>query len=179
MTGLSFLSIFKPSSLIYRFFYCYDLVYYLWYESEVAQSCPTLCDLMDCSLPGSSVHGIFQARVLEWFAISSSRESSHPRDQTQVSCIVGRCFTIWTTRKDAICGMKVNVIPFSILFPQMMLKKTVDTNILAYYNVKLKFSVKSQSTHWDILMTWQRSELLENLNCFHRKRSLRIIVILH
>ena len=39
-------------------------------ESEVAQSCPTLCDPMDCSLPGSSVHGIFQARVLEWVAIA-------------------------------------------------------------------------------------------------------------
>ena len=42
-------------------------------ESEVAQSCPTLTDPMDCSLPGSSVHGIFQARVLKWVAISSSR----------------------------------------------------------------------------------------------------------
>ena len=41
-------------------------------ESEVAQSCPTLCDPLDCSLPGSSIHGIFQARVLEWGAIASS-----------------------------------------------------------------------------------------------------------
>ena len=87
MTGLSFLSIFKPSSLIYRFFYCYDLVYYLWYESEVAQSCPTLCDLMDCSLPGSSVHGIFQARILDWVAISFSVGSSWPRDWTRISCV--------------------------------------------------------------------------------------------
>ena len=45
-------------------------------ESEVAQSCPTLCDPMDCSLTGSSVHGIFQARVLEWVSISFSRGSS-------------------------------------------------------------------------------------------------------
>ena len=44
-------------------------------ESEVAQSCPTLSDLMDCSLPGSSVHGIFQARVLEWGAITFSNSS--------------------------------------------------------------------------------------------------------
>ena len=43
-------------------------------ESEVAQSCPTLCDPMDCSLPGSSVHGIFQARVLEWGAIAFSEQ---------------------------------------------------------------------------------------------------------
>ena len=61
-------------------------------ESEVAQLCPTLCDPMDCSLPGSSVHGIFQARVLECICISSSRGSFQPRDRTQVSRIVGRCF---------------------------------------------------------------------------------------
>ena len=49
-------------------------------ESEVAQSRPTLCDPMDCSLPSSSTHGIFQAIVLEWVAKSFSRESSQPRD---------------------------------------------------------------------------------------------------
>ena len=68
-------------------------------ESEVAQSCPTLCDPMDCSLSGSSVHGIFEARVLEWIAISFSRGSSRPRNQTWVSRIAGRCFTIWATRE--------------------------------------------------------------------------------
>ena len=52
---------------------------------------------MDCSLPGSSVHGIFQARILEWIAISFSRGSSQPRDWTRVSHIAGRCFTIWAT----------------------------------------------------------------------------------
>ena len=61
-------------------------------ESEVAQSCPTLCDPMDCSLPGSSIHGIFQARVLEWVATSFSRESSQLRDRILVSRIAGRCF---------------------------------------------------------------------------------------
>ena len=59
-------------------------------ESEVAQSCLTLCNPMDCSLPGSSVHGIFQAVVLEWIAISFSRGSSQPRARTQVSRIVDR-----------------------------------------------------------------------------------------
>ena len=68
-------------------------------ESEVAQLCPTLCDPMDCSLPGSSIHRIFQAKVLEWVAISFSRGSSWPRDWTQVSCIAGRRFTIWATRE--------------------------------------------------------------------------------
>ena len=51
-----------------------------------AQSCLPLCDPMDCSLPGSSICGILQARILEWVAISSSRESSLPRDRTHVSC---------------------------------------------------------------------------------------------
>ena len=68
-------------------------------ESEVAQSCPTLCDPVDCSLPGSSVHGIFQAIVLEWIAISFSRGSSQTRDWTQVSGIVDRHFTVWATRE--------------------------------------------------------------------------------
>ena len=57
-------------------------------ESEVAQSYLTLCDPTDCSLPGSSVHGIFQTLVLEWIAISFSSGSSGPRDGTQVSRIV-------------------------------------------------------------------------------------------
>ena len=67
--------------------------------SEVAQLYPTFCDPMDCSLPGSSVHGIFQAIVLEWIAISFSRGSSRPRDRTQVSRIVDRRFTVWATRE--------------------------------------------------------------------------------
>ena len=61
-------------------------------ESAVTQSCPALCDTINCSLRDFSVHGIFQARVLEWVAISFSRGSSWLRDQTRVSCIVGRCF---------------------------------------------------------------------------------------
>ena len=60
----------------------------------VAQSCPTLCNFMDCNLPGSSVHEILQARILEWVAIPSSRGSSRPRDQTQVSCIAGTFFIV-------------------------------------------------------------------------------------
>ena len=59
-------------------------------ESEVAQLCLSLCNPVDCSPPCSSVHGIFQARVLEWVAISFSRGSSRPRDRTQVSRIVSK-----------------------------------------------------------------------------------------
>ena len=56
-------------------------------HAQLLQSCPTLCDPMDRSPPGSSVHGILQARILEWIAISSSRGSSQPRDRTCFSCL--------------------------------------------------------------------------------------------
>ena len=69
--------------------------------SEVAQWCLTLCDPRDCSLPGSFIHGVFQARVLEWVATSLSRRSSWPRDWTRVSCSVGRHFT---TREVTVQG---------------------------------------------------------------------------
>ena len=60
----------------------------------VPQSCPALCDPMDCSPPGSAFHGILQGRILEWVAILFSRGSSQPRDRTQVSCIADRFFSI-------------------------------------------------------------------------------------
>ena len=56
-------------------------------QAQSFQSCPILCDPMDCSPPGSSVHGILQARILEWVAMSSSRGSSQIRDQNCISCI--------------------------------------------------------------------------------------------
>ena len=68
-----------------------------------SQSRLTFCDPMDCSLPGLSVHGIFQARILEWVAISFSKRFSQPRDWTQVSHIVGRRFTIWATSEVLPC----------------------------------------------------------------------------
>ena len=60
------------------------------------------CNPVDCSLPGFSIHGIFQARILEWVAISFSRRSSGPRDWTQVSQIAGRLFTVWVTRESEL-----------------------------------------------------------------------------
>ena len=97
------------------------LIFFLWLwfteasflpqsESEVAQSSRTLWDPMDCSLPDSSIHGVFQARVLEWVAISFSRGSSRPRDQACVSCIAGRCFTVWATRESfpKACFIPIN-----------------------------------------------------------------------
>ena len=73
----------------------------------VAQLCPALCNPMDWSPPGSSVHGIFQARILEWVAISSSRGSPLPKDWTHVSCIsCVACgfFTFWVTREARLRG---------------------------------------------------------------------------
>ena len=67
-----------------------------WFSCSVVSNS---CNPMDCSPPGSSVHGISQARVLEWVATSFSRGSSRPRDQTQVSCIASGFFTIWATGK--------------------------------------------------------------------------------
>ena len=67
--------------------------------AKLLQLCPTPRDSMDCSLPGSCVHGNLQARILEWVAIPFCRGSSPPRDQIRVSHIAGRFFTIWSTRK--------------------------------------------------------------------------------
>ena len=64
------------------------------------------CDPVDYSPPGSSVHGILQARILEWVAISFSRGSSRPKDRTQVSCIAGTCFNLWATRETLIFTQK-------------------------------------------------------------------------
>ena len=66
-------------------------------KALVTQSCPTLCDPMGCSPPGTSVCGVSQARILEWVALSFSRVSSRPRDRTLVSCIAGSFLTIWAT----------------------------------------------------------------------------------
>ena len=74
--------------------------YYSYYVCVlVTQSCLTLFNPMDCSPPGSSVHGILQAWTLEWVAVPFSRGSSWPRDQTWISCIAGRFFIAWATRE--------------------------------------------------------------------------------
>ena len=103
--------------------YCWNLIvstekhqpFLLKKVSEVTQSCPTLCDPMDYSLPGSSVHGIFQARVLEWVAIAFSRRSSQTRDWTWVSRIVSRCFTTLAIREEFPFPLKSRIIKFSPL----------------------------------------------------------------
>ena len=70
------------------------------FESELVLSCSTLRSPMDCSPPGSSIHVILQARILEWVSFSFTRGYSWPRERTQVSHIAGRHFNLWATRED-------------------------------------------------------------------------------
>ena len=100
-------------------------------ESEVAQSCPILCDPIDCGLPGSSVRGIFQARVLEWVAISFSRRSSQPWDWIRVSHIVGRRFTVWAAR----WAYGVKWLSWNLAYSKSSVKIRYD-----YFSVKYLFS---------------------------------------
>ena len=84
---------------IHNNYYLFSTSYVLDKCVLVAQSWPTLCNPVDCSPSGSSVHGILQARILEWVAIPFSRQSPWLRAQTLVSCIVVRFFNVWTTRE--------------------------------------------------------------------------------
>ena len=124
--------------------------------SEVTQSCPTLCNPMGRSLKGSSVHEIFQARVLEWVAISFSRGSSQPRDRTQVSCIAGRCFTVWATMR------QIDSLIYFLLFFFFLLA-LIDRLLL----VHLEFIFVS-------LMRWKWN----NLSLPHVELSSSVIIVL-
>ena len=94
---------------------------------------PTLCDPMDCSLPGSSVHGIIQARILEGVAISFSREvyPSQPRGWTQVSRIVDRRFTVWATSK----------VPFFFFLFLLKPFKNLNTGLQLYHKETAYFLI--------------------------------------
>ena len=132
--------------------------------NEVAQLCPTLCNPMDCSLPGSSLHGIFQARVLEWVAISFSRGSSWPRDRTQVSRIPGRCFNLWATREAQIwLQSRSNSKSISNFFSE--LKIWDDQYYYVINNLDLKcriLSTKTMKWSWSFLKRWKNGRKLEN-----------------
>ena len=112
----------------------------------VAQACLTLCDPMDCSLTGCSIHEILQARLLEWVAFPFSRESSQPRDWTWVFCIADRFFTIratrlhyWTCLEKTVVLMPLLIIhntgsekactkkPYGLDLPKLLVPETPDT----------------------------------------------------
>ena len=86
---------------------------FVFLKALVTQSRLTLWDHMDCSLSGSSVHGIFQARILKWIVISFSRGSSQPRGRNWVSYIASRVFIIWATRGDQFCLLQFSSVQFS------------------------------------------------------------------
>ena len=97
-----------------------------------AQSCPTRCDHVDCSLGGLFIHGILQSRILEWVTISSSRGSSRPRDWTCVSFItcIGRCILTTSATWGALCD--ANVQPSVENSPKRDLKNTLETSVLIF-----------------------------------------------
>ena len=126
-------------------------------KALVTQSYPNLCNPMDCSSPGSSIHGILQARILEWFAISFSRGSSRPRYQTWVSCIPGRFFTIWTTREAPLLVLK-SILYFLIRHNtgkyqsnQKMVRRKLNVTNYVLISVKDSSGRQSQQLSWDAL----------------------------
>ena len=110
-----------------------------WWSHSVV----SLCDPMDCNLLSFSVHGILQARILEWIAISFSRGSSRPRDRTRVSRIAGRRFNLWASR-EALSG---NEFSFTSQLVRSWYHK------FSYYFIKIHWSTWhfewiSFSLHW-------------------------------
>ena len=104
------------------------VLWFIWkVKMLVTQLCLTLCKPMDCSLSGSSIHGILQARILDWVAISFSRVSSQPRNRTQFSCTAGRFFTNWAMREHVISfSYKSKIFYF---FPFCIIRVTSDYTI--------------------------------------------------
>ena len=86
----------------------------------VAQSCPALLDPMDCSLPGSSIHGILQARILQWVASPSCMGSSQPRERTQVSLTAGRFSTVRASRETHQARLYLRPLPLLLSPPWML-----------------------------------------------------------
>ena len=122
-----------------------SLLFNMLSESEVTQLCPTLCDPMDYILPGSSIHGIFQTRILEWVAISFPRGSSQHRDWTQVSHSVGSRFTVWAKM---LSRLIITFLPRS---------KCVLISWLQSPSAAILESPKTKSEIWEYQTTWPAS----------------------
>ena len=106
---------------------------------------------MDCSLPGSSAHEIFQARILEWISISFSRGSSRPRHQTQVSHIAGRRFTVWATRERKQVMERKLVQSQSINSINKELNSNPDTRVMvSYFTIFIKEQVNIHNVLYTI-----------------------------
>ena len=120
-------------------------------------SCLTVCDTTDYSLPGSSIHGIFQGRVLEWVAISFSRGSSRPRDWIQVSHTAGRHFTIWAIREATIsCKDGLNIGQKWYGPNRRPVLSVYWKDCCWSWNSNTLASWCKEQTHWKIPWCWER-----------------------
>ena len=128
---------------------------------------------MDYSLPGSSVHGILRARILEWVAISFSRISSQPRDWTLVSCTAGRFFTSWTTREAAILS-RVSILPQTPLLSRM--PHNIEQNSMCYSRsllvIHFKYSNVYLSLPNSLTITSPHLFILATISSFCKSMSL-------
>ena len=112
---------------------------------------------MDCSPPGFSIHGILQVEILEWVAISISRGSSWPRDQTQVSCLAGRFFTIWATKEaSSLC------LAISNWIMEKMNRLNFTTERTSLYRLtppsekmRIFWATRAQEFHQEFSATWR------------------------
>ena len=144
-------------------------------ENEVAQLCPTLCDPIDCSLPGSSVHGIFQAKILEWVAISFSRISSQPRDWNWISRIVNRCFTIWATREPFILvGLRTHLSTTEGFWLKVCLFLSSFTVVFSNWFCKLYLISQTTHLHGVKKVIWAFQVALVVKNHLANVRDIRI-----
>ena len=149
-------------------------------EGAVAQSCLILCDPMDCSPPGSSVHGISQARILEWIAMPSSRGSSQPRDRTLVFC--GSCISRWILYHWVIWKAQLKAI-FNGLPQRLWFSSFFSSAPVWGCNTHPRiFSVGRLLSGWCVLlwtcdvMTWMQLKLLKRSPTWPR---LSVPLLLH
>ena len=131
------------------------------------------CDPMDCNLPGSSVHGILQARTLKWVAISFSKQFSWPRDWTRVSCTAGRFFTNWARREAHIINTIINSMAWVNKFNQ--LKCSFEIDILLPQSFKMKSFLLKEVNQLDQhgckyyreMFSWYSMQLKESESVSH------------
>ena len=142
-------------------------------ESIVVQSWLTLWNPIDCSPTSSSVHGILQARVLEWVAIPFSRGYSWPRDRTQVSCIAGGFFMVWATRETTpwfiAIKMRLSLIPSLPLIPSLLPLYPTDCKQNYQYNIQHALLLQhSKGAHGSTLCMKARAHLPKTKWCPQR-----------
>ena len=135
--------------------------------------CLTLCNPMDCSLPGSSVHGILQARILECVAMPFSRGSSWPWGQTWIFYIAVRFFTIWATSEAQICWRCLKIYILKVIFIRVLLfarnySKYVDTLEIKISQIEDPII---QISYWRHLDLHKLITFLSAINMFQRLNS--------